>query len=77
MTTQKVLDAPKLSGNRCQCTGCNEYFNSDFAFERHRVGSHKGNRRRCLSLTEMVVKGFSRNAKGFLITESCQQRAKR
>jgi hypothetical protein len=28
----------KLTDSRCQCSGCGEYFNSDTAFEKHRVG---------------------------------------
>jgi hypothetical protein len=58
-----------LTGHRNQCTGCNEYFNHDYGFDRHRVGKHTRNHRRCLSVAEMVTKGFSKNAKGFWITE--------
>jgi hypothetical protein len=55
--------ALSLTGNRTLCTGCNEYFNHDYGFDRHRAGKHKGNQRRCLSVVEMVKKGFSKNAK--------------
>ena len=58
-----------LTGNRNQCTSCNEYFNHEYGFDRHRTGKHTGNQRRCLSVAEMVKKGFSKNAKGFWITE--------
>jgi len=58
-----------LTGNRNQCTGCNEYFNHDYGFDRHRIGKHTGNQRRCLSVAEMIKKGFSKNAKRFWITE--------
>lgn len=70
MTAQTELKiALTLTGNRTLCTGCNEYFNHDYGFDRHRTGKHKGNQRRCLSVVEMIKKGFSKNAKGFWITE--------
>jgi ribosomal protein L35 len=70
MTAQTESKATlTLTGNRNQCTGCNEYFNHDHGFDRHRVGKQTGNQRRCLSVAEMVKKGFSKNAKGFWITE--------
>jgi hypothetical protein len=28
----------KLNGNRCKCGGCDRYFNSVHAFDRHRSG---------------------------------------
>ena len=43
----------KLTDSRCQCSGCGEYFNSDTAFEKHRVGQF-GVDRRCMSLAEMT-----------------------
>jgi hypothetical protein len=58
-----------LTGNRNQCTGCDEYFDHDYGFDRHRVGKYAGSQRRCLSVAEMVNKGFSKNAKGFWIIE--------
>lgn len=30
----------KLTGNRCKCTACGEYFNSVAAFEKHRTGAY-------------------------------------
>jgi hypothetical protein len=59
-----------LAGNRCQCTRCGEYFNHTYGFDRHRVGKHRGRQRRCLLVAEMVAKNFSKNARGFWITES-------
>ena len=65
MTTQtESKTALTLTGNRNQCTGCNEYFNHDYGFDRHRIGKHRGNQRRCMSVAEMVKKGFSKNARG-------------
>lgn len=57
------MSAPKLTGNRCQCTACGQYFNGAQPFDRHRVGDC-GNRR-CLSVAEMEAAGFIRNAVGF------------
>ena len=66
------MTGPTLTGCRCQCTACGEYFGSERAFERHRVGDFatlgqwKGTRR-CLSLSELEVAGWHRNARGFLL----------
>jgi hypothetical protein len=57
---------PKLCGNQCQCSGCGELFACVGTFDRHRVGDH-GNARRCLSLGEMLAKGWIQNAGGFWI----------
>lgn len=53
-----------LRGDRNQCQGCMEYFNSTHAFEKHRVGEH-GKDRRCLSRQEMLAKGMVLGADGF------------
>ncbi len=58
-----------LSGNRNQCTGCNEYFNHGYGFDRHRTGKHTGNQRRCLSVAEIVKKGFQQERPGFWSSE--------
>ncbi|HQR98138.1 MULTISPECIES: hypothetical protein [unclassified Polaromonas] len=57
----------KLSGDRNQCQGCKEYFNSSFAFNKHRHGDH-GIDRRCMTVDEMQAKGMSKNAAGFWIS---------
>lgn len=62
----------KLRGGRNQCRGCDEYFNSNKAFEFHRVGKH-GIDRRCLSPVEMTAKGMFRNSQGFWVTEANQR----
>ena len=54
--------AMKLTGDRCQCTACGEYFNSTYAFDRHRV------RYVCRTAEELRAKGWSVNAAGFWIT---------
>ena len=61
----------KLVGQRNQCQGCKEYFNSNSAFEMHRTGKF-GVDRRCLTPQEMTDKGMLKNAAGFWITEARQ-----
>jgi hypothetical protein len=67
----KPYDRP-LKGNRTQCQGCYEYFNSLSAFEWHRVGTFMPNTRRCLKPEEMTELGMSLNQAGFWITEKRQ-----
>jgi hypothetical protein len=55
-----------LRGDRNQCQGCKQYFNSTGAFEKHRYGKF-GVDRRCLTEEEMLAKGMSLNAAGFWI----------
>jgi hypothetical protein len=59
-----------LRGDRNQCCGCGEYFNSTAAFDKHRTGDFTDptNPRRCLELTSMYAKGMSRNRDGFWVT---------
>ena len=59
-----------LKGDKNQCAGCSEYFNSTLAFEKHRVGEHKDNGRRCLTAEEMIAKKMALNAKGFWVSEA-------
>ena len=58
-----------LSGNRCQCAACGEYFNSTSVFDRHRRGDYgnPASPRRCLRPEEMEARGFSKNTKGFWV----------
>lgn len=58
------MNAPQLTGGRCQCTACGEYFTSDRTFDKHRVGQF-GSDRRCLAVAEMVAGGWVKNARGF------------
>jgi hypothetical protein len=53
-----------LRGDRNQCTGCDELFNSTHAFEKHRVGEH-GISRRCLTIEEMKEKKMFCGQDGF------------
>ncbi|MGH7744819.1 MAG: hypothetical protein ACREQ5_08395 [Candidatus Dormibacteria bacterium] len=45
------VHAPKLTGNRCQCPTCGEFFNGLQPFDKHRTGNYampdKPNTRRC------------------------------
>lgn len=58
------MTAPKLTGCRCQCCACGEYFGNVVVFDRHRVGRH-GVDRRCLSVDEMSAMGWEQNGRGF------------
>jgi hypothetical protein len=58
----------RLTGSRCLCRGCGEYFNSVHAFDRHRIWVSP-TVQRCLTHEEMVGKGMSINSSGFWITE--------
>jgi hypoxanthine-guanine phosphoribosyltransferase len=57
-----------LKGDKNQCQGCKEFFNSIKAFDMHRTGKH-GVDRRCMIVEEMIDKGMSLNASDFWITE--------
>lgn len=61
----------KLTGDRNQCRGCGEFFNSTAAFEKHRRGDfgNEENPRRCLTPMEMSARGMAKNADGFLVTK--------
>ena len=56
----------KLTGSRCQCRACDEYFNSTFAFEKHRTG--KPDSRSCLTSNQMSDKGMVKNEALFWVS---------
>lgn len=58
-----------LSGQRNQCPTCGEYFNSNIAFEKHRIGEF-GIDRRCATVEEMLSfkKPMAKNNAGFWVT---------
>ena len=62
----------KLSGQRNQCRGCDQYFNSNTAFDKHRTGDHHHGTRRCRTKEEMLGIGMSLNKDGFWITEKME-----
>src|SRR5215831_2718500 len=60
---------PMIPGysDRCRCRTCGEYFASTAAFDRHRTGDFRGDRR-CRSPEEMIELGMARAATGHWIT---------
>jgi hypothetical protein len=58
---------PGLTGNRCECTACGEYFSSERSFDRHRIGQF-GIDRRCMTADAMTADGWARNDRGFWLT---------
>jgi hypothetical protein len=54
-----------LKGDRNQCAGCGQLFNSTHAFDKHRAGVHAQNGRYCLDRVEMVKAGMVYGADGF------------
>lgn len=58
---------PRLTGNRCQCPACGEYFGNVRGFDRHRTGDY-GKVRRCISAADLLANGWVRNERGFLLT---------
>lgn len=66
----------KLGSQRNQCPGCDQYFNSNEAFDMHRTGKH-GVNRRCRTPEEMKAKGMLINHAGFWITKAYDPNIKR
>ena len=71
------MTGPKLTGCRCQCPACGDYFGSVVVFDRHRVGNFGRpgeivNTRRCLAPAEMEARGWVRNQRGFWIRRTPQ-----
>lgn len=62
------MEKKRLLGNRNQCQGCKQYFNSNGAFEKHRIGQH-GVDRRCMTTDEMEKSGMLLRPDGFWIGE--------
>ena len=58
----------ELKGDHCQCVSCLEYFNSTYAFDKHRVGAYTPAGRRCLTIEEMLAKGMAKNAADYWIS---------
>ena len=63
--TDAILTRKTLRGDRNQCGACGQYFNSSHAFDKHRVGEHQNNKRRCLSIMDMTAKGMFVGDDGF------------
>lgn len=58
----------KLTGDKNQCPGCSKYFNSSYAFEKHRTGKHENNQRRCKTLEEMLAAGMVINKEDWWVS---------
>lgn len=58
------MNRKTLRGDRNQCSGCDQYFNSTHAFEKHRHGDF-GIDRRCMTVGEMTAKGMFLGDDGF------------
>ena len=58
-----------LRGRRCQCVECGKYFNSDFAFGKHRTGKYEPLQRRCRTEQEMIDRGMVVTESGFWASE--------
>lgn len=56
--------------DKCQCAVCGMYFNSTYAFDRHRSGEWAA--RQCLSAVELREKGWGINGTGHWITSRRQ-----
>lgn len=59
----------RLTGDRCQCRVCWEFFNSTTAFDKHRMTPKGETSKRCLSVSEMQARGMVRSGKGFWCTK--------
>ena len=65
------MNAPKLTGARCQCPSCGLLFTSVRELDRHWIGTYakpgewRGTRR-CLSREELDCRGWQEDARGFL-----------
>ena len=57
----------KLTGNRCYCTLCNEYFNSVGAFDYHLKSTSRG--KGAKKPARHDIKGMQRNDAGFLVIQ--------
>jgi hypothetical protein len=66
-------ERPRLSGDKCQCRSCGEYFNSTKAFDQHRIGDFTAGERRCMTVAGMRLAGMHRTVRGFWTTRGKSQ----
>jgi hypothetical protein len=61
----------RLTGDRNQCPGCGQFFNSTSSFDAHRTGPFgtpgEAARRRCMTVEEMQAKGMTLNQAGYWV----------
>jgi len=71
----------KLTGQRCQCAACGEFFRKVRAFEGHRVGKFGWkkvkNNRRCLTPKEMKEKGMAKDSLDFWLLPASEEEKER
>jgi hypothetical protein len=63
-----VNDDPRhglLTGNRCHCRSCGEFFNSTSGFDRHRYGPYGWNTRKCRPVQWMIEQGWQLSGRAF------------
>lgn len=67
MTSRNPRD-PMLpfGSDQCQCPTCKLYFNSTYAFDKHRYGPYTADEstRHCLTLLEMRSSGWTQGRRG-------------
>jgi hypothetical protein len=51
-----------LGTDKCQCTACHLYFNSTYAFDKHRTGHWA--QRACLTVLDMQSRGWTLSPSG-------------
>ena len=68
-TNDRTERTKYLTVTRSHRSGCGEYFNHAYGIARSHVGKHRSRQRHCLLVAEMVAKNFSKNARGFWMTE--------
>jgi hypothetical protein len=54
---------------KCMCPACGLFFKSSAGFDKHRVGKHDPDERRCLTIEEMKGIGMDTNKSGHWVTE--------
>lgn len=59
----------RLTGDKNQCSGCKELFNSTAAFDKHRTGKF-GVDRRCRTEVEMRASGMVKRESGFWVSSA-------
>ena len=63
----------KVGKSRNQCQACKQYFNSNTAFDFHRIGEH-GVDRRCMTVVEMLGRNMEVNKDGYWIKDKFNRR---
>lgn len=75
---RKCYSSKNVGVSRCHCSTCHEFFNSDKAFDKHRVGDFGSDTdpRRCMTVEEMSGAGMEINKDGYWITEAYIEKRK-